>query len=84
MFTFHFIFDRKMSFWDAMMASHEVVKKDYFGYTIFLVAIALLNLLGVMACIIGVFVTIPWGHAAVTAAYRDAVGFDPTSAVLNG
>lgn len=78
MFTFHFIFDKKMSFWDAMMASHEVVKKDYFGYTIFLISIALLNILGVIACFVGVFVTISWGHAAMTVAYRDAVGFDPS------
>ena len=84
MFTFHFIFDKKMAFWDAMMASHEVVKKDYFGYTIFLLALVLLNLVGVLACFIGVFVTIPWGHAAVTAAYRDAVGFDPSYEALNG
>ena len=83
MFTFHFIYDKRMSFWDAMMASHEVVKKDYFGYTLFLISLFLINFLGVCACIVGVFVTIPWGHAAVTVAYRDAVGLDPTSSVLN-
>ena len=84
MFTFHFIFDKRLGFWDAMQASHNVVKQDYFGYTIFLVAVALLNILGVLACFVGVLVTIPWGHAAVTVAYRDAVGYDPSTASLYG
>ena len=82
MFTFHFIFDKRLGFWDAMQASHNVVKQDYFGYTIFLVSVALLNILGVLACFIGMLVTIPWGHAAVTVAYRDAVGFDPATSTL--
>ena len=77
MFTFHFIYDKRLGFWEAMQASHNVVKQDYFGYTIFLVCVALLNVVGVCACFVGILVTIPWGHAAVTAAYRDAVGFDP-------
>ena len=76
MFTFHFIFDKRLGFWEAMQASHNIVKRDYFGYTIFLVVIGLINILGVIACFVGVLVTIPWGQAAVTIAYRDAVGFD--------
>ena len=82
MFTFHFIFDKRLGFWDAMQASHNVVKQDYFGYTIFLVSVALLNILGALACFVGVLVTIPWGHSAITAAYRDAVGFDPATSSL--
>ncbi len=82
MFTFHFIFDKRLGFWDAMQASHNVVKQDYFGYTIFLICVGLLNILGVFACLVGVLVTIPWGHAAVTVAYRDAVGFDPATSSL--
>src|SRR5215468_10480837 len=29
-FTYLFIVDKRMDFWPAMMASHEVVKNDYF------------------------------------------------------
>lgn len=82
MFTFHFIFDKKLGCWEAMQASHNVVKQDYFGYTIFFVCVMLLNVLGVLACFVGLLITIPWGHAAVTVAYREAVGFDPSTASL--
>ena len=82
MFTFHFIFDKKLGCWDAMQASHNIVKQDYVGYTIFFVCVLLLNVLGFLACFVGLLVTIPWGHATLTAAYQDAVGFDPSTASL--
>ena len=80
MFTYLFIIDKRLEFWPAMQASHDIVRKDYFGFTIFLVAAALLNVLGVLCCIIGVFVTLPIMYGAITAAYRDIVGFEPQTA----
>ena len=79
-FTHLFIVDKRMDFWPAMQASHAVVKNDYFGFTLFLIMLALVNLLGVLCCIVGVFVTLPLTFAAITAAYRDSVGFDPRTA----
>jgi hypothetical protein len=76
-FTFLFILDKRMEFWPAMQASHSIVKQDYFGFTMFLLAMVGVNLLGVLCCIIGVFVAIPVSIAAITVAYRDIVGFDP-------
>ena len=76
-FTYLFIVDKRMDFWPAMQASHAVVKNDYFGFTMFLVAMTLLNVLGVICCLVGVLVTIPISVAAITVAYRDIVGFDP-------
>jgi len=43
-----FIFDKRMDFWPAMQASHAVVKNDYFGFTMFLLLMALVGLLGVL------------------------------------
>jgi len=77
MFTYLFIFDKRMDFWPAMQASHAVVRNDYFGFTMFILLMSLVNLLGILCCIVGVFVTIPLCLAAVTVAYRDIVGFDP-------
>jgi uncharacterized membrane protein len=74
MFTYLFIIDRKMDFWPAMQASHDIVKRDYFGYTLFFLALILLQILGVLACIVGVLVTIPVMYGAITVAYRDTVG----------
>jgi uncharacterized membrane protein len=75
-FTYLFIYDKHMDFWPAMQASHAVVKNDYVGFTLFLVVLGLINLLGVLCCIVGIFVTIPLSVAAITVAYRDIVGFE--------
>jgi len=78
-FTYLFIFDKRMDFWPAMQASHGVVRNDYFGFTMFLLLLVLINLLGVICFVVGVFITIPLSFAAITAAYREIVGFDPAS-----
>jgi hypothetical protein len=76
-FTYLFILDKRMDFWPAMQASHAVVKNDYFGFTMFLLLAFLVNVLGVLCCFIGVFVTIPITFAAITVAYKEIVGFEP-------
>jgi membrane protein YqaA with SNARE-associated domain len=78
-FTYLFIVDKKMDFWPAMEASHAVVKNDYFGFTIFVLLMGLLNIVGLLCCVVGLLVTIPITHAAVTIAYRDIVGFEPNT-----
>ncbi len=75
-FTYLFILDKRMDFWQAMQASHSIVKQDYFGFTMFLLALVGVVLLGAICCIIGVFVGIPVTLAAITVAYREIVGFD--------
>src|SRR3982751_2996749 len=75
-FTYLFIVDKRMDFWPAMQASHAIVKQDYFGFTMFLLALVGVNILGVLFCIVGIFVSIPVTFAAITVAYRDIVGFD--------
>jgi len=79
-FTYLFIVDKRMDFWPAMQASHAVVKNDYFGFTMFLILAFLVNLLGVLCCIVGLLVTIPLTFAAITVAYKEIVGFEPRTA----
>jgi uncharacterized membrane protein len=76
-FTYLFIVDKRMDFWPAMQASHNVVRNDYFGFTMFLILMGLVNLLGVLCCVVGILVTIPLTVAAITVAYQELVGFDP-------
>lgn len=76
-FTYLFIVDKRMDFWPAMQASHNIVRGDYFGYTMFLVLAVLVNILGFLCCIVGLLVTIPLTFAAITVAYQELVGFDP-------
>ncbi len=76
-FTYLFIVDKRMDFWPAMQASHNVVRNDYFGFTMFLILMGLVNLLGALCCIVGILVTIPVTFAAITVAYQELVGIDP-------
>jgi uncharacterized membrane protein len=75
-FTYLFIVDKRLDLSAAMRASHEVVKQDYFGYTLFVIVLGLLNIAGVLCLIVGLLVTVPITFAALTVAYRDAVGFE--------
>jgi hypothetical protein len=79
-FTFLFIVDKRMEFWDAMQASHAVVRSDYFGFTIFLILAFLVNVVGFCFLVVGLLVTIPATFAAITIAYNEVVGFEPQSA----
>ncbi len=75
MFPYLFVLDRKLEFWPAMEASHAIVKQDYFGFTLFFLALIGIQIVGALACIIGLLITLPMLFAAITAAYRDTVGF---------
>ena len=79
-FTYLFIVDKRMDFWQAMQASHAVVKNDYFGFTMFLILAFLVNVLGALCLFVGLLVTIPMTFAAITIAYREIVGFEPRTA----
>ncbi len=79
MFTYLFILDKRMDFWPAMEASHAIVKKDYLGFSLFVLAAMLLNFVGLLCLVVGLLVTIPITFAAVTVAYRELVGFEPNT-----
>ncbi|HWU38283.1 MAG TPA: zinc-ribbon domain-containing protein [Candidatus Acidoferrum sp.] len=83
-FTYLFIVDKGMDFWPAMQASHAIVKQDYFGFTMFLLALIGVNILGGICCIIGIFISIPVTVAAITVAYREIVGFDERTVAALG
>jgi uncharacterized membrane protein len=68
-----------MDFWPAMQASHAVVKRDYAGFTLFLLLLFLVNLLGLLCCFVGIFVSMPVTYAAIAVAYKDLVGLDERS-----
>jgi len=76
-FTYLFIVDKRMDFWQAMQASHAIAKNDYFGFTMFLLAMVGVNILGFLCCIIGLLISMPVTFAAITVAYQEIVGFEP-------
>lgn len=75
-YTYLFIVDRKLDFWPAMQASHSIVKQDYVGFTLFLLAQAGIIILGALCCIVGILIALPLTYASIVAAYRDIVGFN--------
>jgi hypothetical protein len=72
------VIDRGMGFWDAMEFSRKVVSKHWFLMFAFLLVIGLIAGCGVIACCIGIFVTIPIGWVALMYAYEDIFGRQAT------
>jgi uncharacterized membrane protein len=74
MFAAPFVLEQKLDFWQAMEASRQVIKPYMFEFTIFVLVQALVIILGLMFCFVGLFIAIPVCIAATAAAYRDMVG----------
>jgi uncharacterized membrane protein len=71
MFGFYLIVDQGMDFWPASMASIEKVKPDFFPFLGLYLVAAIIGELGVLACGIGVFATMPICFAILAVTYRD-------------
>jgi uncharacterized membrane protein len=81
MFTFLFIVDQGLDFWDAMEASRNIAKQDYLEFCLFALVIVVMNCAGLLAFGIGVLVPLPLSVAAITCAYRELVGLAAEPAV---
>jgi uncharacterized membrane protein len=69
-FTLPLIMDKQMDFWAAMKTSRKMVGKHWWQVFGLIVLVGLLNILGVLACCVGVLFTIPIGFAALMCAYE--------------
>jgi hypothetical protein len=68
------IMDKRLDFWPAMEASRKVVSQHWWQMFGFLLLALLINLAGLLACGIGLFITIPWTSAALVVAYEQVFG----------
>jgi len=68
------IVDYRMDFWQAMETSRKIVTKNWFQIFVFTLVLFALNLLGGLALLVGLFVTVPLSFCAAAVAYRDIVG----------
>jgi len=73
-FTFPLIIDRRLDFWPAMRLSRRIISKHWWKFLGFLIVLALINLVGIAACCVGLFITFPVTFAALTYAYEDITG----------
>jgi len=75
-FVFPLIMDRRMDFWPAFEASFEKTKSNWLGWSVFVVVLGLVYILGVIACFVGVLITGPLTLIAMALAYRDNFGIE--------
>jgi uncharacterized membrane protein len=70
LFAIALVIDRRMNFWDAMELSRKMVCKHWFIVFAFLIVYGLVVVAGLIACCIGILVTIPIGLGAWMYAYE--------------
>lgn len=74
MFGALLIIDKKLDFWPAMELSRKVVTRHWWKvFGLFIVCLLLL-IVGLLACVVGVFIALPVVTAAVVYAYEEIFG----------
>ncbi len=73
-FTLPLIVERNLSIGEAVSASYEATKGNWFMFTLFAFVVSLLAGLGQFACYIGLLVTYPLQFTITAIAYRDVFG----------
>lgn len=71
------IVDRHMKFWPSLEVSRKVLRKKWRSIFNFLLALGLLNLLGLLALGVGLLVTFPWSMCAMAYGYSQIFGLAP-------
>lgn len=74
MFGIFLIVDRKMNFWPASQASINLVKTNFFPFAGLMIVAGVLGYIGVLACGIGIIITMPIGACIIAVAFRNLFG----------
>src|SRR5207247_899615 len=74
MFALVLVIDKQMDFWPAMELSRKTVGKHWWKFFGFWLVLVLMNLVGLMLCWVGFFLTAPVALAATVYAYEDIFG----------
>jgi hypothetical protein len=78
LFSITLVIDRQMNFWDAMELSRKMVCKHWWIVFAFFIVYSLVVAAGVLACCVGILVTMPIGIAAMLYAYETIFGKSKT------
>jgi hypothetical protein len=70
-FTLPLVVDKQMDFWSAMGASRKMIAKHWWLMFGFFIICALTNFVGLLACCVGVFITVPLVFTAMMCAYEN-------------
>lgn len=74
MFGIFLIVDRKMNFWPASLTSINLIKTNFFPFAGLMIVAGVLGYIGVLACGIGIIITMPIGACIIAVAYRNLFG----------
>ena len=77
-FTIALVIDKRLDFWPAMDLSRRVVSKHWWVIFGLLCVNGLVGLLGILCCVVGMFVAMPVAIASMMYAYEDIFGSHPT------
>lgn len=69
-FTIPLIVDKRLDFWPAMKASRAQVGRHFWTMLGLIVVLSIINIVGMIACCIGLFVTMPLFFVAMLLAYE--------------
>lgn len=72
-FTLYFIYFGKQDFWESIKYSRRVIHRKWLNFFVFILALIFLNLLGLLALVVGLLITVPVTLIAVYLAYKDIV-----------
>lgn len=70
LFALPLIIDKQLAFWPAMAASRKMVGKHWWLVFGLVVVCGLINVAGLVACCVGIFVTVPIAFGALMYAYE--------------
>src|SRR5215213_2246948 len=73
-FAYPLIVDRKMKGLDAVKLSFKAAMGNFWGLLGMVALTALMNLAGIMACYVGMFLVLPISYASIAAAYERVFG----------
>lgn len=71
LFSPFLIVEKNLDFWPAMEVSRKKINRQFFGVFCLFLILLLLNLIGCIPMLLGLFITIPLSICILTAAYRD-------------
>jgi len=71
MFSLALVIDKRMEFWPAMTLSRQMVGKHWWTVFALLIVCGLINVLGLLACCVGLLASVPTGFGALMYAYED-------------
>jgi hypothetical protein len=70
-FSTALVIDKRLGFWDAMETSRQVVTRHWFTIFALVIVNGLLAALGIVACCVGILVTMPISLISLMYAYED-------------